>query len=123
MDGRIEFDLNESLKTYLENPAYVLTPEAPAELLDCASDPESLSSATINGALNSVVDAIAENPESVTRSYNFDTLQFLLKCVFAVLHTSRSGAGCGCGGPASDRSAVVDYASPLSTLPRQESND
>ncbi|KAF1809038.1 hypothetical protein P152DRAFT_404082 [Eremomyces bilateralis CBS 781.70] len=80
MDERIQFDINEAIKAYLSDPFTIPTPEVPSDLLDCESDPESLTSAVVNGALNPVVDAIAENPESITRSCNFDTLQFLLKC-------------------------------------------
>lgn len=80
MDERINFDINNALKEYLSDPAAIATPEASAELVDCENDPESLTAALINSALNPVVDSIAENPDAITRSYNFDTLQFLLKC-------------------------------------------
>ncbi|KAF2835053.1 hypothetical protein M501DRAFT_999605 [Patellaria atrata CBS 101060] len=84
MDSRIEFDINESLKYYLNDPASITTPEAPSNLIDCENDPESLTAAVVNGALNPVVDAIAESPDAVTRSSNFDTLQFLLKCAMLI---------------------------------------
>jgi condensin complex subunit 1 len=80
MDERIEFDINESLKQYLSDPSIIPTPEAPSELVECENDPESLTATVINGALNPVVDAVAENPDAITRRVNFDTLQFLLKC-------------------------------------------
>ena len=80
MDDRIEFDINESLKQYLSDPATIATPEAPSDLVDCENDPEALTAALINSALNPVVDAVAENPDAITRRINFDTLQFLLKC-------------------------------------------
>jgi len=80
MDERIDFDVNDALKQYLSDPATISTPEAPSELVDCETDPESLTSALVNSALNPVVDAVAENPDAVTRRVNFDTLQFLLKC-------------------------------------------
>lgn len=80
MDERIEFDINESLKQYLSDPSTIPTPEAPSDLVDCENDAESLTPAAINSALNPVVDAVAENPDAITRRVNFDTLQFLLKC-------------------------------------------
>jgi condensin complex subunit 1 len=80
MDDRIEFDINESLKQYLSDPATIATPEAPSDLVDCENDPEALTAALINSVLNPVVDAVAENPDAITRRVNFDTLQFLLKC-------------------------------------------
>jgi condensin complex subunit 1 len=80
MDERVTFDINESLKFFLSDPATVPTPEADSALVDCENDPESLTNGLINGVLNPIVDSIAENPEGVTRSSNFDSLQFLLKC-------------------------------------------
>ncbi|KAF2101886.1 hypothetical protein NA57DRAFT_64548 [Rhizodiscina lignyota] len=80
MDERINFDINDSLKQYLSDPASISTPEASSELIDCENDPESLTATLINTSLNPVVDSVAENPDAITRSYNFDTLQFLLKC-------------------------------------------
>jgi condensin complex subunit 1 len=80
MDERVEFDINDALKYYLDDPKTVPTPEAPNELVDCENDPESFTPALINSVLNPVVDAVAENPEAITRRENFDTLQFLLKC-------------------------------------------
>ncbi|PGH00467.1 condensin complex subunit 1 [Blastomyces parvus] len=76
----MDFDINESLKYYLSDPASVPTPEADPELLDCENDPESLTSPLINAVLNPIVDAVAENPEGLARSSFFDSLQFLLKC-------------------------------------------
>jgi condensin complex subunit 1 len=80
MDERIDFDINDALKQYLSDPATIATPEAPSDLVDCETDPESLTTALVNGALNPVVDSVAENPDAITRRVNFDTLQFLLKC-------------------------------------------
>lgn len=80
MEDRIQFNINESLKYYLSDPSSLPTPEADPELLDCESDPDQLSPALIDNALNPIVDAVAENPEGLTRSSFFDTLQFLLKC-------------------------------------------
>jgi condensin complex subunit 1 len=80
MDERIDFDINDALKQYLSDPSTISTPEAPSDLVDCESDPESLTTALVNSALNPVVDSVAENPDAITCRVNFDTLQFLLKC-------------------------------------------
>ncbi|KAF7715101.1 Condensin complex subunit 1 [Penicillium ucsense] len=79
MEDRIQFDINESLKYYLSDPASIPTPDADADLLDCESDPNQLSTALVDSVLNPIVDAVAENPEGLTRSSFFDSLQFLLK--------------------------------------------
>lgn len=79
-DDTMDFNINESLKYYLSDPTSVPTPEADPELLDCENDPESLTGPLINGVLNPIVDAVAENPEGLARSSFFDSLQFLLKC-------------------------------------------
>ncbi|KAF1988786.1 condensin [Aulographum hederae CBS 113979] len=79
MDERVNFDINESLRQYLSDPSTIATIEAPSDLLECEHDPENLTNALINSALNPAVDAVAENPEAITRNVNFDTLQFLLK--------------------------------------------
>ncbi|BCS05152.1 condensin subunit YCS4 [Aspergillus luchuensis] len=84
MEDRIQFDINESLKHYLSDPASVPTPDADPELLDCETDPDQLSGALIDNVLNPIVDAVAENPEGLARSSSFDSLQFLLKyCSFS----------------------------------------
>ncbi|KAG7009169.1 condensin complex subunit 1 [Physcia stellaris] len=80
MDNRVDFDINDALKHYLSDPATIATPEADGALIDCESDPESLTSGLINGVLNPIIDSIAENPDGLTRSSTFDSLQFLLKC-------------------------------------------
>ena len=74
------FDINESLKLYLNDPKNIPTPDADPELVECESDPESLTGPVINGALNPIVDAVAGSPDGLMRSTSFDTLQFLLKC-------------------------------------------
>ncbi|KAL2441490.1 Condensin complex subunit 1 [Exophiala dermatitidis] len=81
MADHVDFDINEALKLYLSDAATIPTPEASPDLLDCENDPESLTAALVNNALEPVVDLIAENPEGLMRSSAFDTLQFLLKCV------------------------------------------
>ncbi|PYI10486.1 condensin complex component cnd1 [Aspergillus sclerotiicarbonarius CBS 121057] len=79
MEDRIQFDINESLKYYLSDPASVPTPDADPELLDRENDPDQLPTALIDNVLNPIVDAVAENPEGLARSSFFDSLQFLLK--------------------------------------------
>ncbi len=77
----ISFDINDALKHYMSDPAGIPTPEADGALVDCETDPESLAdNSIINGVLNPIVDAVAENPDAITRSSIFDSLQFLLKC-------------------------------------------
>jgi len=80
MEGGIDFDINDALKHYLNDPATVSTPEADGALVDCENDPESLTNGLINSVLNPIVDSIAENPDAITRSSSFDSIQFLLKC-------------------------------------------
>ncbi|CBF82679.1 condensin subunit YCS4 [Aspergillus nidulans FGSC A4] len=79
MEERIRFDINESLKYYLSDPNSVPTPEADTELLGFETEPEQLPSTVIDNVLNSIVDAVAENPEALARASSFDSLQFLLK--------------------------------------------
>ncbi|KAE8131296.1 armadillo-type protein [Aspergillus pseudotamarii] len=79
MEGRAQFDINESLKYYLSDPTSVPTVDAEPELLECEADPDQLSTALIDSVLNPIVDAIAENPEGLGRPSFFDSLQFLLK--------------------------------------------
>jgi condensin complex subunit 1 len=80
MEDRIQFDINDSLKYYLSDPVSIPTPDAHPELLDCETDPESLSPALIDNVLNPIVDAVAESPEGLTKASVFDSLQLLLKC-------------------------------------------
>jgi condensin complex subunit 1 len=83
MVDRVQFDINESLKYYLSDPTSLPTVDADPELLEGDADPDQLSTALIDSVLNSIVDAIAENPEGLSRSSFFDSLQFLLKCALA----------------------------------------
>ena len=76
----INFDINDALKHYMSDPATIATPEADSSLVDCENDPESLTNALINNVLNPIVDSVAENPDAITRSASFDSIQFLLKC-------------------------------------------
>ncbi|XDG04768.1 hypothetical protein ABKA04_004383 [Annulohypoxylon sp. FPYF3050] len=78
---QVNFDINEALKHYMSDPAAIATPEADSALVDCETDPESLSNASLlNPILNPIVDAVAGNPDAIMRSSYFDSLQFLLKC-------------------------------------------
>lgn len=76
----INFDINEALKLYMSDPSTIPTPEADGSLFDCENDPEALTNGVINPVLNPIIDAVAENPDAITRSAHFDSLQFLLKC-------------------------------------------
>ncbi|KAI9659262.1 MAG: Condensin complex subunit [Trizodia sp. TS-e1964] len=80
MDDQVSFDINESLKYYLSDPATIATSEASPFLLDCEHEPELLTSALINSVLNPILDSVAENPDAMAGSASFDSLQFLLKC-------------------------------------------
>ena len=80
MGDHVNFDINDALKHYLSDPATIATPEADGALQDCENDPESLTSGLVNGVLNTIVDAIADDPEALDSSPVFDSLQFLLKC-------------------------------------------
>lgn len=80
MDSQIDFDVNESLKQYLSDPASIPTPEADAALVDCETEPDSFTPALINSVLDPIVDAIAESPEALAQSSTFHSIQFLLKC-------------------------------------------
>ncbi|PVH87836.1 hypothetical protein DL98DRAFT_447145 [Cadophora sp. DSE1049] len=75
----INFNINDALKHYMSDPATVATPEADSNLVDCENDPEALTNSLINTVLNPIVDSVAENPDAITRSSSFDSLQFLLK--------------------------------------------
>lgn len=83
----VNFDINDALKLYMSDPATIPTAEADSALLDCENQPESLSNSIINSVLNPVVDAIAHNPDAITRSSTIDSLQFLLKLANRFLGT------------------------------------
>lgn len=83
----INFDINEALKLYMSDPATIPTTEADSGLFDCENDPEALTNGVINPVLNPIIDAVAENPDAITRSAHFDSLQFLLKCAPISLST------------------------------------
>lgn len=77
----VNFDINEALKNYMSDPATIPTPEADSALFECENEPEALTNAVIDSVLNPIVDAVADNPEAITRAAHVDSLQFLLKCV------------------------------------------
>lgn len=82
----INFDINDALRDYMSDPTQIPTPEADSALLDCETDPEGLTNQLVNSVLNPIVDAVADNPDAILRASNFDSLQFLLKCVASSLH-------------------------------------
>ncbi|KAK6850923.1 condensin complex subunit 1 [Apiospora arundinis] len=61
----INFDINDALKHYMSDPASVATPKPTAPSSTAKTTP---------------IDAVAENPDSITKAAYFDSLQFLLKC-------------------------------------------
>lgn len=79
MESLADFDINDALKSYQNDPLSIYTPEADSDLVDCEHDPESMSNALINSVLNPIVDSVTENPESIARPRNLDSLQFILK--------------------------------------------
>lgn len=76
----INFDINDALRDYMSDPTQIPTPEADGALLDCETEPESLTNQLVNSVLNPIVEAVADNPDAILRASNFDSLQFLLKC-------------------------------------------
>ena len=90
MDDQVNFDINDTLKQYLSDPAAIATPEADGALQGCENDPESLSGTLVDAVLDPIVDAIAERPEALSKSSIFDSLQFLLKCAPNFLPSHRS---------------------------------
>lgn len=75
----VAFDINDALKHYMSDPASISTPEADSALFDCENDPEALTNHVVNSVLNPIVDAVADNPDAITRASNLDSLQLLLK--------------------------------------------
>lgn len=103
----VTFDINEALKLYMSDPATIPTEQADAALFDCENDPESLTNGVINPVLNPIIDAVAENPDAITRSAHFDSLQFLLKCAPISLSPSESAAAYTCASAYDSASASV----------------
>lgn len=127
----VNFDINEALKLYMSDPATIPTEQADSALFDCENDPESLTNGVINPVLNPIIDAVAENPDAITRSAHFDSLQFLLKCAPISLSPSEPASSANASfhayAPLPSRSAlarksarpVADTDTP-STLPTPE---
>lgn len=78
-DDRVEFDLKQALKYYLDGPTNVPCPDADSELLEAEGEPESLSNEQINRVLEGIIDSVAANPDAIAKSGNLDSLQCLLK--------------------------------------------
>ena len=112
MEDRAQFDINESLKYYLSDPASVPTPEADPELLDCETDPDQISVALVDNVLNPIVDGVAESPEGLARPSFFDSMQFLLKCALAPNKSFGVADACG---PNSELFDLCRYSSFLPT--------
>ena len=80
MEDPTEFNINESLKLYLSDPATIPTAEADSQIIDCETEPDLLTPQVIDGVLEPIAQALADNPGALTRGSIFDTLQALLKC-------------------------------------------
>lgn len=86
-DDRVEWNLGQSLKVYLDDPKAVLCGDADASLLE-HDDFDKLSVNDINRALDPLVDALAIDASAILRSSIVDTLQLLLKYVLYNLRYS-----------------------------------
>lgn len=75
--ANMSFDINESLKLYLNDPKSIQTPEAAPEIID--ADGDGLETTTISDVLEPIREAIHDNPDAIAREAVFDTLQCLLK--------------------------------------------
>ncbi|KAF2157814.1 condensin complex component cnd1 [Myriangium duriaei CBS 260.36] len=90
MEALVDFDINEALKRYKDDPATVNTPDAGPALIDCDHDPETLTAGIVNSVLNPIVDAVAENSDALARASIFDSIQYLLKQSAAIPASSLS---------------------------------
>lgn len=75
----MDFDINESLKLYLSDPASIQTPDAAPEIADTDSD--GLDQSAVVNVLEPIRDSIHDHPDALARGPSFDTLQCLLKYV------------------------------------------
>ena len=107
MEDTTEFNINESLKLYLSDPATIPTPEADSQIIDCETEPDLLTAQLVDGVLEPITQALADNPGALTRGSIFDTLQALLKCAPISLVAS----------PSVNRRSDTE----LSAIPRQSS--
>lgn len=79
-DGeRLEFDLNLSLKYYLDDPLSVPCSNADPELLEHEGDINAVSNDEINRILDPIIDQLAVDPAAIAKESVLDTLQCLLK--------------------------------------------
>lgn len=75
----MDFNINEALKSYLNDPKSIPTPDASPELGDVEGDGDNITSEVLLEVLEPIRDSIHENPDALARSATFDTLQCLLK--------------------------------------------
>jgi len=102
----VNFDINDALKHYMSDPAGIPTPEADGGLVDCENDPEALTNGAVLPVLDAIVDAVAENPDAITQSARFDSLQFLLKCApVSLIPLSSCSRGASAPNPSSSLGA------------------
>lgn len=73
----MEFDINESLKLYLSDPASISTPDASPEIAD--ADADTLDQSLLADVFEPIRESIRENPDALMRSASWDTLQRILK--------------------------------------------
>ena len=78
-EERVEFDLNLSLKYYLDDPLSVPCPNADPELLEHEGDINAVSNDEINKILDPIIDQLAVDPAAIAKASVLDTLQCLLK--------------------------------------------
>ena len=71
------FDLNASLRVYLNDPQTIPCNEA--DFGDDDDENEELSAAQINRVLDPIVDSVAVNPGAITKATAHDNVQYLLK--------------------------------------------
>lgn len=75
---RIQFDLNQSLKAYLDDPQKIPTEHADSSLTDC-DDIENLTPNMVDEVLDPIIDVVANSPDAIGRAVVFDNIQCLLK--------------------------------------------
>lgn len=78
-DDRVEWNLGQSLKVYLDDPKLIPCSDADALLTEHEDEIDKLSASDINRALDPLVDALATDASAILRSSIVDTLQLLLK--------------------------------------------
>lgn len=73
----MEFDLDESLKQYMSDPASISTPEANIEVADL--DKDNVDQTVVTDALEAIRESIHENPDTILQGNALDTIQCVLK--------------------------------------------